>query len=78
MKHLAALVSIAALGLLPLAAAAHARDIFQTDLPSPETAPCFLLDCCDLDGGTMPDFVNGPFTSVCELLYGPDTSRPNF
>jgi hypothetical protein len=78
MKNLAALVSIATLGLLPVAAAAHAHDIFHTDLPSPQTAPCLLVDCCDLDDATMPDSINGPFTPVCELLYGPDIGRPNF
>ena len=77
MKKLAALISIAALGMLPVIAHAH-EEIFQTDLPSPYGPACLMPDCCDPTDNTRPDFVNGLFTAACELLNGPDVNRPTF
>ena len=66
MKTLASLALTAAFGLL------------QTGMPSPTAPICIAGDCCGVDIGTQPDSINGPFTTVCDLLHGPDTTRPIF
>ena len=60
MKTLAALAFTTVLGLL------------QTGMPAPATPICLVSDCCGSYDGTQNDSINGPFTTVCDLLSEPD------
>lgn len=66
MKTFAALALTAAFGLL------------QTDVPSPSTPICLVTDCCGTYDGPHADSINEPFTTVCDLLNGPEMTRPIF
>jgi hypothetical protein len=66
MKTLASLALVAAFGSL------------QAISPSPSTPICLVGDCCGAHDVTRTDSINGPFTTVCDLLTGPEIDRPIF
>lgn len=53
-------------------------ELLQTGMPSPTTPICLVSDCCGSYDGAQTDSINGPFTTVCDLLSGPEINRPIF